>query len=90
MKGELATGLVVLASATDAGRVAIVVSVTDDLTTRVPAGQVVKALAPLVGGGGGGRPEFAEAGGKDPAQIDTMLAETAEVVRQLLRHSSSH
>ena len=90
LKGELSSGLVVLASATDAGRVAIVVSVTDDLTTRVQAGQIVKALAPLVGGGGGGRPEFAEAGGKDPAQIDTMLAETAEVVRQLLRHSSSH
>ena len=87
LKGQLASGLVVLASATDAGKVVIVVSVTDDLATRVPAGQVVKALAPLVGGGGGGRPDFAEAGGKDLAQIDTMLAEAEGVVRQLLRRS---
>ena len=79
------TGLVILASATEGGRVAIIVSVTSDLKTRIPAGQVVKALAPLVsGGGGGGRPDFAEAGGKDPRQIDHMLSESENVVRGLL------
>jgi alanyl-tRNA synthetase len=44
----------------------------------------VKELAPIVGGGGGGRPDFAEAGGKDPAQIDAMLAAAPEVVKRLL------
>ena len=73
-----------LASATDAGRVAIIVSVTTDLKARMPAGQVVKALAQLVGGGGGGRPDFAEAGGKDPQHIDAMLAASEAIVRGLL------
>jgi alanyl-tRNA synthetase len=85
LKGNIKSGLVILASATEGGRVAIIVSVTSDLKTRIPAGQVVKALAPLVsGGGGGGRPDLAEAGGKDPRQIDHMLSESENVVRGLL------
>ena len=48
------------------GKVTLVVSVTKDLTSRVQAGRLVKELAPMIGGGGGGRPDFAEAGGKDP------------------------
>ena len=62
-----------LASEND-GKVALVVSVTKDLTRRVQAGRLVKELAPIVGGGGGGRPDFAEAGGKDPSRIDELLA----------------
>jgi len=58
--------------------------VTKDLTGRVQAGRIVKELAPIVGGGGGGRPDFAEAGGKDPSKIDELLARTPEVVRTLL------
>jgi alanyl-tRNA synthetase len=54
--------------------VTLLVSVTKDLTDRVKAGQLVKELAPIVGGGGGGRPDFAEAGGKDPSKIDDLLA----------------
>ena len=51
----------------------------------MPAGQVVKALAPFVGGGGGGgRSDFAEAGGKEPQHIDHMLSESENVVRGLL------
>ena len=84
LKRGITTGLVVVASATDAGRVALIVSVTADAKSRVPAGKIVKALAPLVGGGGGGRPDFAEAGGKDPAQIDAMLARSESVVREAL------
>ena len=56
------------------GKVAMVVSVTGNVSGRLKAGQLVKELAPIVGGGGGGRPDFAEAGGKDPAQVDAMLA----------------
>ena len=49
-------------------------SVSKDLTSRVQAGRLVKELAPIVGGGGGGRPDFAEAGGKDATKIDDLLA----------------
>ena len=49
-------------------------SVTKDLTSRIQAGRIVKEIAPIVGGGGGGRPDFAEAGGKDPSKIDELLA----------------
>ncbi len=73
----------VLASDSD-GRVSLVVSVTKDLTGRVQAGRIVKELAPIVGGGGGGRPDFAEAGGKDPSKIDELLARAPEVLRSLL------
>ena len=63
----------------------IVVAVTPDLTARVKAGQIVKELAPIVGGGGGGRPDFAEAGGKQPEKIDEMLAAAEGVVAQAAR-----
>jgi alanyl-tRNA synthetase len=76
---------VVLASEND-GKVALVVSVTKDLTSRVQAGRLVKELAPLVGGGGGGRPDFAEAGGKDPAGIETLLTKAPEVLRSQLQN----
>jgi alanyl-tRNA synthetase len=60
------------------------VSVTKDLTSKLKAGQLVKTLAPIVGGGGGGRPDFAEAGGKDPSQIDALLAKARELVSAAL------
>jgi alanyl-tRNA synthetase len=50
----------------------------------VKAGQIVKEIAPIVGGAGGGRPEFAEAGGKQPERIDEMLAAVETVVKRLL------
>jgi len=84
LRDRLGSGVVVIASEHD-GKVALVVSVSKDLTARVAAGQIVKALAPIVGGGGGGRPDFAEAGGKNPAGIDELLAKAPEVIRQLLR-----
>ena len=60
------------------------VAVTPDLVGRIKAGQVVKELAPIVGGGGGGRPDFAEAGGKQPEKIDEMLAAAADVLKRTL------
>ncbi|MDE3153968.1 MAG: alanine--tRNA ligase [Acidobacteriota bacterium] len=83
LKDQLKSGIVVIASEND-DKVAIVVSVTPDLHKRVPAGQVVKQIAPIVGGGGGGRPDFAEAGGRHPEKIDEMLAATTDVVGALL------
>jgi len=82
LKAKIKSGVVVLASEND-GKVQIVVAVTPDLTARVKAGQVVKEIAPIVGGGGGGRPDFAEAGGRQPEKIDDMLAAAETVVRRL-------
>src|SRR6185436_21083799 len=72
LKEKLGSGVVVLASAGEAN-VNLVAAVTKDLTKRYQAGNIIKELAAMVGGGGGGRPDFAQAGGKDPAQIDAAL-----------------
>ena len=82
-RSRIKSGVVILASPSD-GKVMIVVGVTADLTKRIPAGQVVKRIAPLVGGGGGGRADFAEAGGKDPSKIQEMLAASRGIVEELL------
>jgi alanyl-tRNA synthetase len=84
LKSKLRSGVVFLAAPSADGKVAIIASVTPDLTKRAPAGQLVKQLAPIVGGGGGGRPDFAEAGGKDPSRISEMLAESRKLVEKLL------
>ena len=84
LKSKLTSGIVILAAPSGEGKVTIIATVTPDLTKRAPAGQLVKRLAPMVGGGGGGRPDFAEAGGKDPSKIREMLAESRNVVESLL------
>ncbi|MEZ5284501.1 MAG: alanine--tRNA ligase [Vicinamibacterales bacterium] len=84
IKSTLTSGVVFLAGSTAEGKVAMVASVTGNVIGRLKAGQLVKELAPIVGGGGGGRPDFAEAGGKDPAQIGAMLDAAPEVVKRLL------
>jgi alanyl-tRNA synthetase len=87
LKAQINSGVVVLASTND-GTVQIVVAVTPDLTDRVKAGQIVKELAPIVGGKGGGRPDFAEAGGKQPEKIDEMLDASVGVVEKLLKNAT--
>ncbi|PYR76633.1 MAG: alanine--tRNA ligase [Acidobacteria bacterium] len=82
-RDRIKSGVVVLAAPSD-DKVSIVVGVTADLTKKVTAGQVVKELAPIVGGKGGGRPDFAEAGGKDPSKIGEMLASARAVVEKLI------
>src|SRR6185295_14738791 len=83
LKARIKSGIVVIASEND-GKVQIVVAVTPDLIGRIKAGQVVKEIAPIVGGAGGGRPDFAEAGGKQPEKIDEMLVASEGVVRKLV------
>jgi alanyl-tRNA synthetase len=83
LKAKIKSGVVVLASAND-GKAQIVVAVTPDLTARLKAGQIVNELAPIVGGKGGGRPDFAEAGGKEPERIDELLRASEAVVAKLL------
>jgi alanyl-tRNA synthetase len=83
LKARITSGVVVLAAAND-GKVQIVVAVTPDLTARIKAGAIVKEIAPIVGGGGGGRPDFAEAGGKLPEKIDEMLTASEAVLQRML------
>jgi alanyl-tRNA synthetase len=84
LRDRMQRGVVVIAAEND-GKVSLLVSVTKDLTGKVKAGALVKELAPIIGGGGGGRPDFAEAGGKDPSQIDAMLVKARELLGALLR-----
>jgi len=81
LKEKLGSGVVVLASAGESN-VNLVASVSPDLTRRYHAGNIIKELARLVGGGGGGRPDFAQAGGKEPAKIDAALKRAEELIRE--------
>jgi alanyl-tRNA synthetase len=83
LRNKLGSGVVVLGSAQD-GKVALIVGVTKDLTSRVQAGKVIKPVAEKVGGSGGGRPDMAEAGGKDPENLDAALNEAYSAVEALL------
>ena len=83
LRGKLGSGVVVLGSATNRN-VSLIVGVTKDLTGRVQAGKVIGPVAQKVGGKGGGRPDLAEAGGKDPGALDSALAEVYTVVDALL------
>ena len=64
---------------------ALLAAVTKDLTARIKAGALVKQLAPIVGGAGGGRPDLAEAGGKDASRLDELLAEAPRAVQSALQ-----
>jgi alanyl-tRNA synthetase len=84
LRDKIGSGVVVLGSATD-GNVALIVGVTKDLTSRVQAGKVIGPVAQKVGGKGGGRPDLAEAGGKDAGALDAALGEAYAVVGTLLK-----
>jgi alanyl-tRNA synthetase len=84
LKGKAGEGVVVLASAQPEGKVALIAGVTPGLTKRIQAGKLVGAVAKLVGGSGGGKPDIAEAGGKDHAQIDAALKAAPGIVADLL------
>jgi len=83
LRDKIGSGVVVLGSASN-GNVSLIVGVTKDLTSRVQAGKVIGPVAQKVGGKGGGRPDLAEAGGKDAAALDSALAEAYTVVDSLL------
>jgi alanyl-tRNA synthetase len=83
LREKLGSGVVVVGSAAD-GNVSLIAGVTKDLTSRIQAGKVVGAVAAKVGGKGGGRPDLAEAGGKDVAALDSALAAVYNIVETLL------
>ena len=82
LKDKIGSGVIVLAAEND-GKVNLVVMATDDVISKgAHAGNLVKAIAPVVGGGGGGRPNMAQAGGKNPAGIDDALKKAEEVLAE--------
>ena len=83
LRDKIGSGVVVLGSASN-GNVSLIVGVTKDLTSRVQAGKVIGPVAQKVGGRGGGRPDLAEAGGKDAAALDAALDGAYGVVESLL------
>ena len=85
LKQRLGEGVVVLGSAQPEGKVALIAGVTPGLTKRIQAGKLVGAVAKLVGGSGGGKPEIAEAGGKDQAGIDAALQAAAGIAEELMK-----
>jgi alanyl-tRNA synthetase len=83
LRDKVGSGVVVLGSAND-GSVSLIVGVTKDLTQKIQAGKVIGPVAQKVGGKGGGRPDLAEAGGKNSEALDAALAEAYGVVERLL------
>ena len=80
LKGEIGSGVVLIVSAQD-DKVNMIAMATDDVIAKgAHAGNLIKAVASIVGGGGGGRPNMAQAGGKNPAGIDELLAKVPEVL----------
>jgi alanyl-tRNA synthetase len=85
LRDKLKSGVVALGAATDEGKVALLVVVTKDLSNRIKAGELVKVMAAEVGGTGGGRPEMAQAGGKDPSRLDAALEKVFGLVERALQ-----
>ena len=79
LRDRIGSGVVVLGGEDD-GKVMLLAAVTKDLAGRVHAGNLVKELAPMVGGKGGGRPDFAQAGGKDASGLDAALARVYDLI----------
>jgi len=84
LKSKLKSAVIVLASVENPEKIVLVAGVTADVTSRVKAGELVGTIAARVGGKGGGRPDFAQAGGNNPAALDAALASVQDLVRAKL------
>jgi alanyl-tRNA synthetase len=83
LRQKLGSGVVVLGTV-EGDKVALIAGVTKDLTSRVQAGKIIQEASKLVGGSGGGRPDLAEAGGKDISALETALSQVFGIVQQML------
>jgi len=79
LKDRLGSGILVLGSE-QGGKAALLVAVSKDLTAKYRAGDIIKSLAPMIGGSGGGKPELAQAGGNQPENISAALERVAALV----------
>ncbi len=84
LKQKLGSGIVILGMASGE-KVFLVASVTKDLTERISANTFIKNMAPLIGGGGGGRPDFAQAGGTKPDRLDEILKMSPSEIEKLIK-----
>ncbi len=84
LKQKIGSGIVILGAPTEK-KVFLVIAVSKDLVNRVQANELIKDMAPLVGGGGGGRPDFAQAGGTKPEIIEKVLEESPSYIKDALR-----
>jgi alanyl-tRNA synthetase len=80
LKARLGSAVIVLATVADDGKVTLVAGVTQDLVAKVKAGELAGLVAAQVGGRGGGRPDFAQAGGSDASKLESALASVASLV----------
>ena len=80
---RIKSGVVVLGRAGE-GKASLIVRTSSDISKRVPAGQVIKELAPIVGGRGGGKPDMAEGGGNQPEKLAEALEASFKIVERLL------
>ncbi|HYK90751.1 MAG TPA: DHHA1 domain-containing protein [Acidobacteriota bacterium] len=85
LRDKLQSGVVALGGATEDGKVSLLVVVTKDLIGKLKAGDLIKVMAAEVGGTGGGRPEMAQAGGKDPSRLDAALEKVFGLVETSLQ-----
>ena len=83
LRSKIKSGVVVLGSATD-GKVTLLTAVTKDLLDRVQANTLIGKLAPIVGGKGGGKPDLAQAGGKDPDKLNEALSHAPAALQEIL------
>jgi alanyl-tRNA synthetase len=91
--GKLKSGVIVLGQVvpgkttdgvTEPNKVSIIARVSDDLTGKIKAGNIIKEIAPIVGGRGGGKPDMAEGGGTEPAKLSEALEASYGVIEQML------
>jgi alanyl-tRNA synthetase len=80
---RIKSGVVVLGRTSD-GKASLIVRTSSDVSNKVPAGQVIKELAPIIGGKGGGKPDMAEGGGNQPEKLAEALAASYDVIEKLL------
>ncbi len=81
LRDKLGSGILALGSAKD-DKVSLIVMVTKDLIPRFHAGNIIKQMAPILGGTGGGKPDLAQSGGKDPGKLDAALEALYEIVKK--------
>jgi alanyl-tRNA synthetase len=88
VKKKAQSAAVVFGFEEEEGKITLLVGVTDDLIPKgLKAGDIIKQIAPIVDGGGGGRPQLAQAGGKNPAKLNEALAEATQLLQQKLAHT---
>ena len=80
---RLKSGVVIIGRSEE-GKVGIIVRVSDDITSKVKAGDIIREIAPIVGGRGGGKPDMAEGGGTDPSKLVDAIEASYGVIERIL------